>query len=101
MEIKENQRNAQFENEQPSKLWRRAIDQLGIGSIILLWGSLLALKQVRIIDKNVSTWPFPLTLFGVLLVAGGIYRLHKSRYLSKDMNASGMQQGGDMLWKTK
>jgi len=81
METKENQRNAQFENEHPSKLRRRAIDHLAIGSTILLWGSLLALKQVGIIDKNVSTWPFPLTLFGVLLVAGSIYRLHKSRYL--------------------
>jgi hypothetical protein len=82
METKENQRKAQFENEHPSMLRRRAIDQLAIGSTILLWGSLLALKQVGIIDKNVSTWPFPLTLFGVLLVVGGIYRLYKSRCLS-------------------
>jgi hypothetical protein len=101
METKEDQRNAQFENEHLSKLRRGAIDQLGIGSTVLLWGSLLALKQVGIIDKNVSTWPFPLTLFGVLLVAGGIYRVYRSRCLSVKTNASEMQQGGDMLWKTK
>jgi hypothetical protein len=83
METKESQRNLQLENEHPSKLRRRAIDQLAIGSIILLWGSLLALKQVGMIDKNVSTWPFPLTAFGILLIAGGIYRLHRSRSLSE------------------
>jgi hypothetical protein len=81
METGENQHDAQLENEHPSKLRRRAIDQLAIGSIILLWGSLLALKQVGIIEKSVSTWPFPLTAFGVLLVAGGIYRLSRSRRL--------------------
>ena len=78
-ETKENQYNTQPENEQRSKLWRRTIDQMAIGSIILLWGSLLALKQVGIIDENVSTWPFPLTAFGILLIIGGIYRLHISR----------------------
>jgi hypothetical protein len=83
METKESQRNMQLENEHPSKLRRRAIDQLAIGTIILLWGSLLALKQVGMMDKNVSTWPFPLTAFGILLIAGGIYRLHRSRRLSE------------------
>jgi len=78
METGENHHDTQLENEHPSKLRRRAIDQLAIGSIILLWGSLLALKQVGIIEKSVSTWPFPLTAFGVLLVAGGIYRLSRS-----------------------
>jgi hypothetical protein len=81
METGENQHDTQLENEHPSKLRRRAIDQLAIGSMILLWGSLLALKQVGIIEKSVSTWPFPLTAFGVLLVAGGIYRLSRSRRL--------------------
>jgi hypothetical protein len=81
MKAGENQRDGRFENEQSSRLRRRAIDQLAIGSIILLWGSLLALKQVGIIEKNVSTWPFPLTAFGILLVIGGIYRLSRSRHL--------------------
>jgi hypothetical protein len=81
MKAGENQRDGQLENEHSSKLKRRAIDQLAIGSIILLWGSLLTLKQVGIIEKSVSTWPFPLTAFGILLVIGGIYRLSRSRHL--------------------
>jgi len=67
--------------QNPNRLRRRAINQLAIGSIILLWGSLLALKQVGIIAKNVSTWPFPLTVFGILLAASGIYKLNRSRRL--------------------
>jgi hypothetical protein len=81
MEVQENQSNRQLENEHSSKLRRGAIDQLAIGSIILLWGSLLTLKQVGIIDRNVSTWPFALTAFGLLLVAGGIHRLTRPRHL--------------------
>jgi len=53
-----------------------AINRLGIGSILLSWGSLLILKQVGIIEKNVSTWPFALTALGILLVFGGIYRIY-------------------------
>ena len=79
MEIKENRHDTQLENENASRLKRHAINQLAIGSIILLWGSLLSLKQIGIIQKNVSTWPFALTAFGILLVAGGIYRLSRSR----------------------
>jgi len=81
MEAAENQRNGQLENKYPSKLRRGAINQLAIGSVILLWGSLLALKQVGIIERSVSTWPFALTALGILLVAGGIYRLSRSRRL--------------------
>ena len=83
METEENQHNTQVEIEQTGKFRRRAIDQMAIGSIILLWGCLLVLKQVGLIDKNASTWPFPLTAFGILLIAGGIYRLHRSKYLSE------------------
>jgi hypothetical protein len=53
----------------------RAINRLTIGSIILVWGSLLALKQFGIIEKDVSTLPFVFVTFGMLLVFGGIYRL--------------------------
>jgi hypothetical protein len=81
VETGENQHDTQLENEHASKLRRRAIDQLAIGSVALLWGSLLALKQVGMIEKSVSTWPFPLTAFGVLLIAGGVYRLSRSRRL--------------------
>jgi hypothetical protein len=41
-----------------------------------MWGSLLALRQAGIIEKNVSTLPFVFIAFGILLVAGGIYRLY-------------------------
>ena len=54
----------------------RAINRLAIGAIIILWGSLLALKQVGIIEKDVSTWPFAFVAFSILLVFGGIYRLY-------------------------
>jgi hypothetical protein len=54
----------------------RAIDQMAIGSIILLWGSLLMLKQIGIIDRSLSTWPFVFVAFGILLIAGSIYRLY-------------------------
>jgi hypothetical protein len=74
-----NRRDKQLEDEHQSKLRTRAIDQLAIGTIIFLWGALLTLKQVGIIDKNVSTWSFPLTTFGILLVVGGIYRLNRLR----------------------
>jgi len=53
----------------------KAINRLAIGVIIILWGSLLALREIGIIDKGVSTWPFAFVAFGVLLVFGGVYRL--------------------------
>jgi hypothetical protein len=81
VEAQENQSKRRLDNEHPSKLRRRVFDQLAIGSIILLWGSPLTLKQVGIIDKNVSTWPFALTAFGILLVAGGIHKLSRSTRL--------------------
>jgi hypothetical protein len=45
METKD-QRDTQLENEHTRKLRNRAIDQLAIGSVIILWGVLLTLKQV-------------------------------------------------------
>jgi hypothetical protein len=62
-----------------SKLRRGAIDQIAIGGLILLWGSLLLMKQVGIMDKNVSTLPIIMAAFGLLLVLGGINRLNRSR----------------------
>ena len=79
MKTTQNQLDRQLESEHQGKMRKRAIDQLAYGSIILLWGSLLALKQVGIIQKNVSTLPFPLTAFGILLVAASIYKLSKPR----------------------
>jgi len=76
MKTEENKHEGQL-NEHTTKTRRHAINQLAIGSIIFLWGILLTLKQVGIIEKSVSTWPFAFTAFGVLLVVGGIYRLSK------------------------
>jgi hypothetical protein len=76
VKAEENQHNKQLKNEHSSK--KRAIDQLAIGAIILLWGILMSLKQIGIIEKSVSTWPFALTAFGMLLLASGIYRLSRS-----------------------
>jgi hypothetical protein len=66
-------------HEHLSRLRKRAIDQFAIGLVILLWGSLLMMKQAGIIDKTVSTLPFLLTAFGILLVIGGIYKLSTAR----------------------
>lgn len=71
----ENKRERQFK-ESSDNVMRRAIDQLGIGSIILFWSSLLILKQAGLIDSNVSTWPFALAALGILLLVGSIYRLN-------------------------
>ena len=81
MKEEQDQLGGQLEREQQKKMRRRAIDQLAFGSLILLWGSLLALKEVGIIQRNVSTWPFPLAGFGILLVASGVYRLSRPRRL--------------------
>lgn len=77
MNAGENQPDGQIENEARRILRNRAIDQLAFGSLILLWGSLLALKETGIIQKNVSTWPFPLAAFGILLVVSGVYKLSR------------------------
>lgn len=53
----------------------RAINRLAIGSIIFIWGSLLALKQFGIMERDVSMLPFVFVAFGILLIIGGIYRL--------------------------
>jgi hypothetical protein len=79
MKAGENQHDGQIENEHQSKLRRRAVNQLAFGSLIVFWGSLLILKQIGIIEKNASTWPYPLAAFGILLVISGVYRLSKSR----------------------
>jgi hypothetical protein len=64
-------------SDHPGGMRKHAINQLAIGSVILLWGILLSLKQVGIVEKTMSTWPFALTAFGMLLVIGGIYRLSR------------------------
>jgi len=71
--MKEENHNYGLSSDKRYKL--RAINRLAIGFIILAWGSLLALKQSGIIEKDVSTLPFALVAFGALLVFGGVYRL--------------------------
>lgn len=67
--------NQYREQSMDKRYKRRAINQLAVGFIIVLWGGSLMLKQVGVMEKDVSTWPFAFVAFGVLLVIGGIYRL--------------------------
>jgi hypothetical protein len=62
-----------------STLRRRAIDQMSFGSLILLWGVLLMLRQIGVLDRNMSTLPIIMAAFGFLLFLGGINRLNRSR----------------------
>jgi hypothetical protein len=62
-----------------STLRRRAIDQMAFGTLILLWGILLILRQIGIIEKSISTLPIIMAAFGLLLALGGINGLNRSR----------------------
>ena len=77
------EKNQNYGASEDKKYRSRAINQLAIGLIISIWGGLLALKQVGIIDKNVSTLPFVFTAFGILLIFGGIYRLKAREKMSQ------------------
>jgi uncharacterized membrane protein len=77
------EKNQNYESSEDRKYRSKAINQLAIGLIISIWGGLLALKQVGIIDKNISTLPFVFTAFGVLLIFGGIYRLMAREKISQ------------------
>ena len=79
--------NYQYRLSENKRYRLRAVNQLAIGSIIVLWGSLLVLKQVGIMEKNISTWPFAFVAFGILLVVGGVYRLY-----AKEKTASAEQR---------
>jgi len=69
--------------EDKMKTRKSAINHLAFGSIILLWGILLVLRQVGIIERNISTWPFAFVAFGTLLVVSGIIKLSRSRRLQE------------------
>lgn len=58
------------------RYWLRIINRLGIGSILFGWGTLLALKEFGFLAKDISTLPYLLMTFGMVLVFGGLYRLH-------------------------
>jgi len=68
--------NHQYELSEKKRRVSAAINQVAIGAIILLWGSLLTLKQLGSIESGVSTLPFVLAAFGALLILGGIYKYH-------------------------
>ena len=65
--------------EEKTRTRNSGINHLAFGSIILVWGILLVLKQIGIIEESMSTWPFAFTAFGALLVAAGIIKLDRSR----------------------
>ena len=58
------------------RYWLRVLNRLGLGSILFGWSTLLALKEFGVIAKDISTLPYLLVTFGILLVIGGFYRLH-------------------------
>jgi hemolysin-activating ACP:hemolysin acyltransferase len=68
--------NHQYGVSEKKRRVSSAINQVAIGAIILLWGSLLILKQVGVIEASVSILPFVLAVFGALLIFGGIYRYY-------------------------
>lgn len=72
----------------------RVANRVGIGSIIVIWGSLLTLRSIGIIDKSISTWPFAFTAFGVLLLIGGIYRYNRGLKRSGTVIDDGPRNGG-------
>jgi len=63
--------------EEKIKTRKSGINQLAFGSIVFIWGILLALKQVGII--SVSTLPFVFTALGALFVLSGTIKLSRSR----------------------
>ncbi len=65
--------------DQTGTLRRKAVDQMAIGGLVLLWGILLTLRQIGILDRNMSTLPIIMAAFGLLLVIGGINRLNRAR----------------------
>ena len=61
-----------------STLRRKAVDQVAIGGLVLLWGILLILRQIGMLDRNMSTLPIIMAAFGLLLVIGSINRLNRA-----------------------
>jgi uncharacterized membrane protein YvbJ len=45
-----------------------------IGAIIVFWGFTMLAQQAGWITQQIEIWPFALILFGILIVAGAIYR---------------------------
>ena len=56
-----------------------AIVGLAIGIIIVLWGALALAQQANLIATAPDFWIVVIIVIGVLLIAGGVYRMNRSR----------------------
>jgi len=56
-----------------------AIVGIVIGVIILLWGVSMMLQQYNIISQPFDFWYLIIIVIGVLMVAGAVYRMSRSR----------------------
>jgi uncharacterized membrane protein YvbJ len=56
-----------------------AVVGVAIGVIVLFWGLVLILQQLKVVSENVDWWPFALMVFGVLLIIGAAYGLRRRR----------------------
>ena len=56
-----------------------AIVGIVIGVIILLWGVSMMLQQYNVISQPLDFWYLIIIVIGVLMVAGAVYRMSRSR----------------------
>jgi uncharacterized membrane protein YvbJ len=56
-----------------------AIVGVAIGAIILIWGVILILQELKIVPSAVDWWPIALMVIGVLFIIAAIYRLQRRR----------------------
>jgi uncharacterized membrane protein YvbJ len=56
-----------------------AIAGIVIGVIILLWGVSMMLQQYNVISQPLDFWYLIIIVIGVLMVAGAVYRMSRSR----------------------
>lgn len=56
-----------------------AIVGLVIGIIVLLWGAFALAQQTNLIKYSPDLWIIVVIAIGVLLIAGGLYRMNRSR----------------------
>lgn len=54
-----------------------AVVGLAFGVIILLWGLIWFLQQLKLISEDISVWPFAVILFGTLIMIGAFFGLRR------------------------
>lgn len=59
-----------------------AIAGIVIGTIILLWGISMLLRQTGWISQTVDFWYIIIIVFGVLMVSGAVYKVTRSKTTS-------------------